>query len=399
LTGAALRRVVVVGASLAGLRAAERLRADGFEGELTVVGDEPHPPYDRPPLSKELLAGEIKDDAVALRGRDELAADWLLGRRATALNPRRGALALDDGRELPYDGLVVATGSAPRRLPELDPALPGVFELRTLDDARRLREALAARPRVAIVGSGFIGTEVASTCRKLGLEVEIVTLDPPLAIAGQLASRICSQLLAEHDVRVRVGRRVTAWLGGGHTEGLELDDGSRVEADVVLVAIGAAPVTGWLEGSGAWLGNGVACDAHCRVLGLQGVVAAGDVARWPNARFRGREMRVEHWTNAVEQGVAAARTLLRGASENTTYAPIPSFWSDQFGVRFQSIGLPGLADRFEIEEGTVAERRFAAAAYRAGELVGALSCAAPKGLVKLRARLARECPERPVLAA
>lgn len=384
-----LRRVVVVGASLAGLRAAERLRAEGFDGWLTIVGDEPHRPYDRPPLSKDLLAGEAEVDEVALGGRAELEADWLLGRRATALDPRTRAVVLDNGRRLPYDGLVVATGSIPRRLPELDPSLPGVFELRTLDDCLDLRAALSARPRVVIVGAGFIGTEVASTCRGLGLEVEVVTLEPPLALAGQLATRISSELLADHGVKVRRGRRVTARLGCGNIEGLELDDGARIEADVVVVAVGVRPEVSWLAGAGADLANGVACDAHCRVLGVDGAVAAGDVARWPNARFGKAEMRIEHWTNAAEQGIAAARTLIRGASRDTVYAPIPSFWSDQFAVRIQSIGVPAMADRFEIEEGSIAERRFAAAAYRGEELVGAISCAAPRELVMLRARLAR----------
>lgn len=396
MRGPSLRRVVVVGGSLAGLRAAEQLRAEGFDGELAIVGEERDRPYDRPPLSKELLAGEVEDGAVALPGGDELEAEWLLGRRAVALDPGRRQVALEGGDELAYDGLVVATGSAPRRLPGLDPAAPGMFELRTLGDAHRLRAALARRPRVAIVGCGFIGAEVASTCRKLGLEVDVVSLDPPLAIAGSIVSEICAALLADHDVPVRVGRRIAGHRVGERDGGeLELDDGSRIEADVVLVAVGAAPVTDWLEGSGARLADGVACDAHCRVLGLDGVVAAGDVARWPNPRFGGEEMRVEHWTNAVEQGVAAARTLLHGATEETAYAPIPSFWSDQFGVRIQSVGPTGLADRFEGAEGEVAERRFAAAAYRGEELVGAVSCAAPRALVKLRARMARERPERP----
>lgn len=383
--------MVVVGASLAGLHAAERLRAEGFDGRLTIVGEERHRPYDRPPLSKELLAGEVEEGDVELPGSEELEAEWLLGRRAVALDARRRAVALENGDELAYDGLVVATGSAPRRLPGLDPAVPGVFELRTLGDVRRLRAAFAGRPRVAIVGCGFIGAEVASTCRRLGLEVEIVSLDPPLAIAGSLASGICAELLGDHGVPVRVGRRIAAQRGGAEgAHELELDDGSLLEADVVLVAVGAAPVTGWLEGSGARLADGIACDAHCRVLGLERVVAAGDVARWPNPRFEGEEMRVEHWTNAVEQGVAAARTLIHGATDETIYAPIPSFWSDQFGVRIQSVGLPGLADHFEVTDGGIAERRFAAAAYRAEKLVGAVSCAAPRALVKLRARLARE---------
>lgn len=381
---AGLRSVVVVGASLAGSRAAAQLRAEGFDGRLEVLGAERHRPYDRPPLSKELLKGDADD--VSLRCAEDV--EWVLGDAAVRLDLAARTVQTASGRELAFDGLVIATGSAPRRLAELDPARRGVVELRTLDDALALRSALAARPRLAIVGGGFIGVEVASTARALGVEVELVTRDPPLIAAGRLVSETAAAMLPDHGVAVHAGRRVAATLGGERVEGLVLDDGTRVAADLVLSAVGAAPITGWLAGSGLRVADGIECDAACAALGAERVVACGDVARWPNAAFGGASMRIEHWTNAAEQGVAAARTLLHDAAAGE-YAPIPSFWSDHFGVRMQCIGMPARADRFEIVEGAPADRRFAAAAYRGDRLVGGVAYGMPRPLARLRAQLAR----------
>ncbi len=384
-----LRRIVVVGASLAGLRAGEKLRAEGFDGTLTMVGAEPHLPYDRPPLSKELLVGTREPEGVALRVAPGLDAEWVLGDAATRLDLVTRRLRTASGRELPFDGLVIATGSRPRRLPGLDPSRPGVHELRTLDDALRLREALAGRPRVVMVGCGFIGVEVASTARTLGADVAVVSLDPALAIAGPLVSGVATAMLADHGVHVHLGRRIERVLGAGRVEGLVLDDGTRLEADHVVVAVGAQPEVEWLEGSGLQLDGGIACDASSAALGAEHVVAAGDVARWPNPLFGGVPMRVEHWTNAVEQGMAAARTLLHGSGPDTAYRSVPSFWSNHFGTRVQSVGMPGLADRTEVVDGSVAERRFVAAAYRGDDLVGAVTYGSPRGLAPFRAQLAR----------
>jgi 3-phenylpropionate/trans-cinnamate dioxygenase ferredoxin reductase subunit len=389
MTRTPLERVVVAGASLAGLRAAERLRAEGFDGTLTIVGAEPHAPYDRPPLSKELLAGTRQATDVALRVLPELGAEWILGDAATGLDLHARRLRTASGRELPFDGLVIATGSTARRLPALDPALPGVHELRTLDDALALRAALAGRPRVVLVGCGFIGVEVASTAVALGAEVEIVTLDPALCIAGPLVSGTAGAMLADHGVRVRVGVGVERVLGDGRVEALVLTDGTRADADHVVVAAGAVPATGWLDGSGLELDGGVVCDAASAAAGAERVVAAGDVARWPNPVFGGLSMRVEHWTNAVEQGMAAARTLLHGSSPETAYRSVPGFWSEHFGTRLQSVGLPGLADRTEIVEGSVDDGRFVAAAYRDDALVGAVTYGNARGLAPFRAELGR----------
>lgn len=383
-------RVLIVGASLAGLRAAETLRAEGFDGPLTILGAEPHLPYDRPPLSKELLAGTRAADEIALHMAPDLGADWVLGEAAVGLDLDRRAVRTAAGRDLAFDGLVIATGSAPRRLPGLDPATPGIAELRTIDDAIALREALAARRRVVLVGCGFIGVEVAATARALGADVTVVSLDPPLSVAGELISGVCAAMLADHGVTVRLGRQVAEVVGDGRVEAVVLDDGTRLDADLVVVAVGAVPETAWLEGSGLRLDRGVVCDASCAAVGVEGVVAAGDVARWPNPAYDGLSMRVEHWTNAVEQGMAAARTLLRGPGPDTAHPSVPSFWSDHFGTRLQSVGVLPLADRIEVVDGSVDDRRFVAAAYQGERLVGAITYGMTRGLAPFRVRLARK---------
>lgn len=384
-----MRRILVVGASLAGLRAAETLRAEGYDGTLTILGAESHVPYDRPPLSKDLLAGTLGEQDIRLPVTDDLRAEWILGDAGMALELDRRLVRTQSGRELPFDGLVLATGSRPRRLRGLDPERSGVVQLRTLDDALALRAALAGRPRVLLVGGGFIGVEVASVARAGGCDVTIVSLDPPLAVAGGLVSAACAGLLGDHGVDLRIGRSVAHVPGEGPVSAVVLDDGTRLEVDLVVVAVGAEPATGWLEGAGLRIENGIACDACCAVLDAESVVAAGDVARWRNPLFGGMAMRVEHWTNAVEQGIAAARTLLHGGGPATSYAAVPSFWSDHFGTRVQSVGLPQLGDRVDVVDGSPQERRFVAVAYRGDELVGATAYGMAHKLVPYRIALGR----------
>jgi 3-phenylpropionate/trans-cinnamate dioxygenase ferredoxin reductase component len=376
-----MERIVVVGASLAGVRAAETLRREGFAGHLTVLGEEPYAPYDRPPLSKELLTGALGPEELALRVAPEAEAEWRLGERALGLDPVARVVRTAAG-DVPYDGLVIATGSAPRRVPGLEPDGARIVEVRTIDDGLRLRALLADARSVLIVGAGFVGIEVASSARALGLETTVVTLEPPLLPAGPLAGVVAEELLEQHGVAVWPGRTVLNVADGVAT----LDDGTELHADVIVVAVGARPRVDWLAGSGLELDDGIGCDACLRAVGVEGVVAAGDVARWPNPRFAGRSLRVEHWSNAVEQGVAAARTLLAGDAAEP-YAGLPSFWSDHFGTRLQSIGLPALADEFVVTEGKVAEQRFAAGAYRDGELIGAVAYGLPRALIPLRAQL------------
>jgi 3-phenylpropionate/trans-cinnamate dioxygenase ferredoxin reductase subunit len=394
--------VVVVGASLAGLNAVEALRREGFADRIVVIGEEDRLPYDRPPLSKQVLAGVAEPEAAALRpdaAVEALEAEWVLGRRAAGLDLAARTVLLSDGEPVPFDGLVVATGAGPRRL-GTPPGLDGIHVLRTLDDCLAIRDGLAASPRVAVVGAGFIGAEVAATCRKRGLEVDIVEALPvPLAGAlGPEAGAWCAQLHPDHGVRLHCGVTVTGFEGSGRVEALRLSDGRLVPADLVVVGVGVVPATGWLEGSGLALDNGVVCDDSC-ATGVADVVAAGDVARWYNPLFE-EEMRVEHWTNAVDQGRFAARRLLRGREECGPYAPVPYFWSDQYDHKIQFSGRTRPGDEVHVVHGSVAERDFVAVYTRADRLVGALAvnCGrefAPYGrLIEQRANLSDLAPAR-----
>ena len=375
----------MVGASLAGLRAAEAMRAEGYDGRLTIVGDELHPPYDRPPLSKELLAGLWEPDRLALTpaDADELVAEWQLGRRAVGLDLAARTVALDDGRHLPFDGLVIATGARARTLPGRPDAvaLPGVHVLRTLDDCLALRAAFDAGPsRVVVVGAGFIGAEVAATARGRGLDVTLVEALPvPLArVLGDEIGAVCADIHRDHGVDVRLATGVERFDGAGRVERVVLADGSVIDADVVVVGVGVTPNSDWLVASGLPVGDGVLCDATCSVA--PGVVAAGDVARWPNETF-GEEMRVEHWDNAQSQGAHAARRLLHGPSAGP-YAPVPWFWSDQYDRKLQLSGRAGGDAEVRVVDGSLAERRFVALYGRAGRLVGVLGMNRPRPVME-----------------
>lgn len=368
-----LRSVVIVGASLAGVRAAEALRAGGYDGRLQMIGAEPHEPYDRPPLSKEVLRGEWGPERLVLRrhGFDDLAVDLRLGRRAVGLDIAERVVRLDDDTGVSYDGLVIATGAEPRRL-RAGRELAGVYVLRTLDDALSVRDALVRGPRVAIVGAGFIGLEVAASCRSLGLDVTVVEPQPqPLAaILGEHMGTFFANLHRDHGVDVRTGVAVTAIEGGRSVERVWLSDQTSVNADVVVVGVGVKPATQWLEQSGLELADGVVCDERCRAS-VPGIVAAGDVARWLHSRY-GRHVRVEHWMNAAEQGAAAARTLLAGAAA-PHYAPVPSFWSDQYDLKVQFAGMPVPEAELRVVSGDVQQRRFVGLYGSEGRLVGVLA--------------------------
>lgn len=389
---AGLERVVVVGGSLAGLRAAEALRRRGFEGRLTVLGEEPHLPYDRPPLSKELLAGKWEPERTFLTSEEKLApleVDWRLGVRAAALEPGERAVVLEGGERVPFDGCVIATGAAPRALPGVAP-MEGVHLLRTLDDALAIRAELERGPRVAVVGGGFIGAEVAATCRERGLEVTLLEALPTL-LGGALDPETGEWLAAlhrEHGVEVRCGARVAGFEGGRRVERVRLAEGSAVPADVVVVGIGVAPRTDWLEGSGLELGDGVVCDVACRAA--PGVVAAGDVARWWHPRL-GRSLRVEHWTNATEQADAAAATLLAGEGEAEAFAPVPFFWSDQLGARIRFAGEAAKHDATRVVAGGPDEARFLRLYGREGRLTGALGVNRARLVAKARTLLREGC--------
>jgi NADPH-dependent 2,4-dienoyl-CoA reductase/sulfur reductase-like enzyme len=381
-----MERVVIVGASLAGARAGEALRKRGFEGSLTLVGAEPHLPYDRPPLSKEVLLGEAQPADAILAGAEhwrDLSVDLVLGNPAIRLHPAARTVELQDG-SLPYDGLIVATGAHPRRLPQ-GHEIDGVHVLRTLDDATVLRDALAQRPRVVIVGAGFIGAEAASAARRHGCEVTVVeALPAPLTRGlGPVVGEACGRLHGDHGTVLRVGVGVESLDAGAHgVTAARLTDGAVVDTDLVLVGIGAVPTTGWLEGSGLTLRDGLVCDATL-AAGPPGVYAAGDCARWPNS-WSGLEMRLEHWTNAAEQGAAAAANLLAGPEGATPFAPVPYVWSDQYGTRIQVAGHVGPDDEPEVLLGSVEERSFLAAYRRGDRFVAVAALGLIRPFVKLR---------------
>jgi NADPH-dependent 2,4-dienoyl-CoA reductase/sulfur reductase-like enzyme len=385
-----LSQVVIAGGSLAGLRAAEALRQLGYEGRLHLVGDEAALPYDRPPLSKEILKGDWDADKTALvRDRerfDALELELRLGCRATGLDANARRIELDDGSSLDFDGLVITTGAAPRKLPNQDD-LEGVWVLRTLDEALAIRAALARSPRVAVVGAGFIGAEVAASCRTRGLEVTMIEALPvPIERAvGADVGETVAQVHRDQGVDVRLGVGVEALEGGGRVERVKLSDGSAVEADVVVVGIGVAPCTSWLEGSGIELGNGVVCDAHCET-NVPGIVAAGDVAQWHNRLF-GEDMRIEHWSNASEMARAAVETLLAGEGEAPAYESVPFFWSDQYDLKIQSAGRLADADESQVVHGSLDERNFLKLYGRKGRLVGALAFNQPRKLIGYRRKL------------
>ncbi|WP_108009736.1 NAD(P)/FAD-dependent oxidoreductase [Streptomyces sp. VMFN-G11Ma] len=383
-----MRTVAVVGASLAGLSAARCLRKRGYDGRLVLIGDEPHRPYDRPPLSKEFLAGAIGEADLVLETDDEdLEAEWLLGARATGLDPARRAVRLADGSEVRADGIVIATGAAARGLPGSE-GLAGVHTLRTLDDARALRDELARGGRLVVIGGGFIGAEVASTARALGLDVTVIEAAPtPLAgPLGETMGAVVSGLHADHGVRLLCGVGVKGLSGERQVEAVLLEDGRTVPADIVVVGVGARPCVEWLEGSGVQLDNGVKCGADGRTS-LAGVVAVGDCANWYDPRA-GTHRRVEHWTGARERPDAAIATLLAGGAVEPGVPRPPYFWSDQYGVKIQFAGHAAGADSLTVEEGAVDDRNVLAVYRRAGVPVAVLGMNQPRMFMRWRKRLA-----------
>ncbi|WP_039936552.1 NAD(P)/FAD-dependent oxidoreductase [Streptomyces himastatinicus] len=384
------RRIVVAGASLAGIRTAETLRDRGFDGEIVLVGAEERLPYDRPPLSKTFLEGQASLDDIQLLSGDQVAAldlDLRLGQRARALDPERRALELDGGETLRYDDLVIATGSAPWMPRDWD-LYESIYPLRTAEDGLALRSALQGSPRVAVVGGGFIGCEVASTARRLGCDVvQIEPLTAPMArVLGPEMALACAEIPVAAGVRLVCGTAVEGFDGGARVERVRLRDGRTIEADVVVVGIGARPVTDWLAGSGVNVSDGVLCDDRC-ATSVDGVYAAGDVARWFNPLFE-QTMRIEHWTNASEQGAFVARALLEGRQAGS-YAPVPFVWSEQYGVKIEIAGVPHPTDRIRIVEGTVAERRFVALYEREERLTGVLALNSTRSMLTFRRLLAR----------
>jgi NADPH-dependent 2,4-dienoyl-CoA reductase/sulfur reductase-like enzyme len=378
--------VAVVGASLAGLSAARALRDQSYDGRIVVIGDEAHAPYDRPPLSKEFLAGTASLDDIALGTPDDtdLDIEWRLGTTAVGLDHISRSVLLRDGSEVTADGVVLATGARARRLPGSE-GLDGVHVLRSLDDAIALREDLAAAERLVVIGAGFIGAEVASTARKLGLEVTVVETQP-VPLAGPLGPEmgaVCAELHADHGTRLVAGTGVTGLIGTGRVEAVELTDGTRLPADVVVVGVGATPNIEWLADSGVALDNGVLTDAR-GATNIPGVVAVGDCAASWSASAE-RHVRIEHWTNALEQPATAVATLL-GAGEPAP-TPVPYFWSDQYGARIQFAGSRGGGDVARVVEGSCADRSFLVVYERDGHPVAVLGMNQPRLFTRWRRQL------------
>ncbi len=400
----ALRDVVVVGAGLAGLHAAQQLRELGFDGTLTIIGDEPRPPYDRPPLSKRVLTAPEPPE-VALPGADALGAGWSLGTPAVALDPGERRVATADGRRHRADAVVIATGARPRPWSGPGASLHGVRPLATLVDALALRDVLDRAGRLLVLGGGFVGAEVAAAARSRGSAVTVVEqrdvlLGRPLGTEG---GGVVTDLLARAGVDVRTATTLRALEGDrrGAVRRAVLSDGTELVVDAVVVGTGVAADTRWLRTSGLLLDDGVVCDSACRAVPRRGaapgvpVVVAGDVARRPDPLLDGRLTTVRHWSNAREQGAAAARTLVAGALPGTAapaYVHVPSFWSDldtpAGRLRIRSVGHTADADAVHVLDGDLATGKALIAYGRAGRLVGAVSLDRPRHLAALRGQIA-----------
>lgn len=385
--------IVVVGASLAGVRAAEALRAAGYDGELTIVGDEPCMPYTRPPLSKEVLAG-AREPADGALDCTALAATWRLGTRAEHLDAARRRIALADGSELGFRTAIVATGCRARPWRGPGARLAGLYTLRDADDALALRAALADRPRLAVVGAGVLGCEVAATARGRGLDVTMIDVAPqPMGALGPVLGAHVAERHRAHGVALRLGAGIAGFEGAGRVERVRLVDGSAIEADVAVVALGALPNAEWLEGSGLDLRDGVVCDATLTALGAPHVLVAGDVACQPVALLDGAPRRSEHWTNAAQQGALAGRNALLEPGAREPFEQAPSFWSDQYGVKIQAVGLPAFAERMTVVLRDEDGGPRLALGERDGCLVAAVGFDAARHLPAQRARLGQPVGE------
>ncbi|MFI6488819.1 NAD(P)/FAD-dependent oxidoreductase [Streptomyces sp. NPDC050564] len=394
-------RIVVAGASMGGLRAAEQLRAAHWTGAITVIGDEPHMPYNRPPLSKEVLAGKAPFESLAFTPKASAAdVEWRLGASVTSARLADRVVVLDSGEELAFEGLVVATGMRPRRLRGEGP-LAGRHTVRTLADAQGLREELT-RPgaRVVVVGAGFIGCEVAATAVGLGV-TEVTVIDPlPLPMVGPLGELLGRALLRRHEergVRFALGTSVAGFEGEDRVTGVVLSDRTVLPADVVVESVGSVANTEWLDGNGLDLTDGVLTDDQLRVGGLPYVVAVGDVARFPNARYDGVPRRVEHWSIPTDTAKHAAKSLMAhlvGAEADfEPFAPLPTFWSDQHEFRLQSFGAPVLGkDDVRVLDGDP-DGDVLVGYHAGGRLVGVVALgghAATTGAARYRAQLLKQ---------
>ncbi|MCV6968228.1 NAD(P)/FAD-dependent oxidoreductase [Mycobacterium bohemicum] len=386
------RAIVIVGGGLAAARTAEQLRRSGFPGRITIVSDEVHVPYDRPPLSKEVLRKEADD--VALKPRewyDEQGITLRLGAAATGLDTAKRTVTLADGSVLGYDELVIATGLVPRRIPSF-PDLEGIRVLRSFDESMALREHASAARHAVIIGAGFIGCEVAASLRTLGVDVVLVEPQPtPLAaVLGERIGELVARLHRAEGVDVRLGVGVAEVRGHGHVDTVVLTDGTELPADLVVIGIGSHPATDWLQGSGVEVDNGVLCDEAGRTT-APNVWALGDVASWRDAT--GHQARVEHWSNVADQARVVVPAML--GQEAPSVVVVPYFWSDQYDVKIQCLGEPEATDTVHLVEDD--GRKFLAYYERDGALVGVVGGGMPGKVMKTRAKIAAAAPIAEVL--
>lgn len=387
-----MERIVVVGAGLAGHRAALAVRSEGFTGELIIIGDERHQPYDRPPLSKQLLAGTFTPEQCFFPQAD-VAGTWLLGSPATALDTVARVVSLANGTDVHYDGLVIATGRRARQWP-LSHGVAGVHTLRTIEDALAFQSSVAPDDKVVIIGAGFIGCEVAATLRSHGVEsVFVVDVSRyPMPVLGEEVGARAALLHSQHGVQFRLESGVSEIVGERQVEAVALISGERLEADHVLVAVGSEPNSEWLLGSDVLLQAGaVVCDEYCAVLGLDGlalpgVVAAGDIAAWPHPHGGG-PVCIEHWSNARDMAAHAVANLV-GQRERTPFTAVPTFWSDQYHVKIKSAGFLRAADRFTVVSEDVDKPSLVVEAHRGDELVGAVVFNMNRTIIDYQRRLA-----------
>ena len=388
VTTQATERVVVIGGGLAGARTAEQLRRANYDGSITIVSDEVHLPYDRPPLSKQVLRSELDD--VTLKPRefyDENNITLLLGSAVKTLDTADRTVTLQNGTVLGYDEAVIATGLVPRRIPSI-PHLPGIHVLRSFDQSMALREEAASARHAVVIGAGFIGCEVAASLRGLGVEVVLVEAQPtPLAaVLGERIGSLVARLHGSEGVDVRTGVGVDSVTGGRRVEKVVLSDGTAFDTDLVVIGIGSRPNTEWLEGSAVVVDNGVVCDQVGRTSAPH-VWALGDVASWQDAA--GHQVRVEHWSNVAEQARVLVPSLL-GQELPSNLVVVPYFWSDQYDVKIQCLGEPEADDIVHLvsDDG----RKFLAYYERDGVIAGVVGGGMPGAVMKTRAKIAAGAP-------
>jgi len=396
------KSVVIVGASMGGLRAAEALRNNGFDGQITVIGEEVHAPYNRPPLSKEVLAKEVTHDAVAFKLRAQVEdVIWNLGDPATSLDLAKQVVTTASGKTFEYDGLVIASGLRPRVLDLPNGKVSGRHTVRTLDDAIGLRADLVPGAQVVVAGAGFIGCEVAATARGLGCEVTNVAIDS-FPMIRPLGEELAAELQRRHEskgVNFRLQRGIKDLTGTDSLSGVILDDGDFLEATVLVEAISSHCNVAWLADTNIDVSNGVLADSALRAVttdgeSVEGVYVVGDLARFANPLFDNEPRRIEHWNIPTETGkrVGAVLSAYLAGADNfaelaaQSFMPLPSFWSDQYDMKIQGFGMPGLADRYELVDGELAGEQVMAY-FRNDALIGVVGIGMTAEVMKYRKQL------------